>query len=135
MSTLAALAADKVKPVNAPSGKAVKGYDVVAYFADGKPVKGADAISFSWNGAEWHFATAAHREAFAKQPEKYAPQFGGYCAWAVSNNYTADVDPAAWRIVDGKLFLNYNLDVQKKWAENLAERIAQGEKNWPQLHQ
>src|SRR5512134_1991711 len=74
-------------------GLALKGYDPVAYFNDGKAVEGSDQFTHEWNGANWRFASAEHRDAFASEPEKYAPQFGGYCAWAVSHGYTAKGDP------------------------------------------
>jgi YHS domain-containing protein len=124
-----------VDPVNKNrQGVALKGYDPVAYFRVSGPVKGSPQFSYSWMNATWHFSSAENRDAFAKEPEKYAPQFGGYCAWAVSNNYTADIDPEAWKIIDGKLYLNYNKDVQKKWQEGVLERIADSNKNWPKLH-
>lgn len=115
-------------------GTALKGYDAVAYFEDGKPVKGKDEFRYDWNGGKWYFATAAHRDTFAKDPAKYAPQYGGYCAWAVGHNYTADTDPEAWAIVDGKLYLNYNKDVQKKWLVDIPGYIQKGNSNWPSLH-
>ncbi len=127
-------AKEPVAVVNAKSGLAVKGYDPVAYFTDSKPVKGSPNFQHEWNGAKWQFASQAHLDAFKKEPEKYAPKYGGYCAWAVSNNYTADIDPEAWKIVDGKLYLNYNKDVQKKWEADLYNRIQSAEKNWPSLH-
>ena len=99
----------------------------------GKPVEGSKAYSFEWNGATWRFASAAHRDLFAQAPEKYAPQYGGYCAWAVSQGYTADIDPEAWKIEDGRLFLNYSLEVQKKWAADLPGNVAKGDANWPKL--
>ena len=112
---------------------AIDGWDPVAYFTDGKPVEGSKAYSFEWNGATWRFASAAHRDLFAQAPEKYAPQYGGYCAWAVSQGYTADIDPEAWKIEDGRLFLNYSLEVQKKWAADLPGNVAKGDANWPKL--
>jgi len=125
----------KVEPVNRNSqGVALKGYDVVAYFDPGKATKGSAQFSHPWNGAMWWFTSPANRDRFASAPEKFAPQFGGYCAWAVSNNYTADADPEAWKIVDGKLYVNYNRDVQKKWEKEVDQRIANASKNWPNLH-
>ena len=112
---------------------AVHGYDVVSYFTDQKPVKGSAAFSQVWRGATWRFATAEHRDLFARSPEQYAPQFGGFCAWAVSRNYTADIDPAAWTIAGGRLFLNYSLSVQRKWLEDRDGNIARGDANWPAL--
>src|SRR5215813_8567179 len=109
-----------VDPVNKNLfGTALKGYDAVAYFNEGRPIKGKDEFSHEWMGAKWYFASAANRDEFAKSPEKYAPQFGGYCAWAVGHGYTAGVDPAAWKIVDGKLYLNYSKDVQKMWEQDI----------------
>lgn len=114
---------------------AIHGYDPVAYFNQGKPVEGSDAFTFKWKGAVWRFASAADRDAFSASPEKYAPQFGGYCSWAVSQGYTADIDPAAWKIVNGKLYLNYDKEIQKKWEANQAANIAAAEANWPGLLQ
>jgi hypothetical protein len=82
----------------------------------------------------WRFSSAANRDLFAADPAKYAPQFGGYCAWAVSNNHTAQIDPQAWKIVDGKLYLNYSKGVQARWSKDIPARISAGEKNWPALH-
>jgi YHS domain-containing protein len=123
------------KPVNTTLlGVAIKGYDPVAYFADGKPAKGDAKFSHDWNGATWRFASVEHRDAFKAEPEKYAPQFGGYCAWAVSQNYTANSDPEnAWRIVNGKLYLNYNREVQQKWEADIPGNIAKGDSNWPKI--
>jgi YHS domain-containing protein len=110
---------------------AVSGYDPVAYFTDGKPVEGDRANSHEWQGATWRFATAENLEKFKADPAKYAPQYGGYCAWAVSQGYTASADPQAWRIVDGKLYLNYNPDVQKTWQQDVPGNIAKANANWP----
>jgi YHS domain-containing protein len=121
------------KPVNADRhGVAIKGYDPVAYFTLGAPTKGDAQFAHTWNGATWHFAKAEHRDLFAAAPEKYAPQYGGYCAWAVSNGYTAPIDPTAWKIVEGRLFLNYNASVRKTWEADEANRIRLGDTNWPQ---
>ncbi|MFN0102743.1 MAG: YHS domain-containing (seleno)protein [Bryobacteraceae bacterium] len=116
------------------NGIAIRGYDPVAYFTLGQPTKGRPAFAHAHGGATFHFATAEHRELFRKHPEKYLPQYGGYCAWAVSNNYTAPIDPQAWKIVDKRLYLNYSLDVQRKWAKELPQRIQAADRNWPQLH-
>ncbi len=103
-------------PVNTTlfGSKAIHGYDPVAYFVDGKPQPGKAEFEFEWKGAKWRFVTAEHRDAFKKAPDKYAPQYGGYCAYAVSQGRLVDIDPSAWSIVEGKLYLNYDLDVQKK---------------------
>ena len=131
----AALSVRAEKPVNTTFlGVAIKGYDPVAYFTDGRPEKGDSDYACEWNVAEWRFASAAHRDLFKADPAKYAPQFGGYCAWAVGHNYTADIDPEAWKIVDGKLYLNYNKDVQGKWSQDIPGYIQKGNENWPNLH-
>ncbi|MCF8467089.1 MAG: YHS domain-containing protein [Sneathiella sp.] len=110
---------------------AVEGYDVVAYFTDGKPTEGRQEHKVNWKGVDWYFASDGHKKLFEADPEKYAPQYGGYCAWAVSQGYTASTVPEAWRIVDGKLYLNYSKGVQKTWEENIPGNIAEANKNWP----
>jgi len=88
-------------------GLAIKGYDPVAYHKEGKPVKGSNKFELKWKDATWRFASTEHRDLFRADPEKYAPRYGGYCAWAVAQGTTASVDPKnAWKIVDGKLYLN-----------------------------
>ena len=130
-----ASAKDLVDPVNKDRhGVAIRGYDAVAYFSASEPVKGAREYTYNWRGAEWRFQSAEHRDLFATMPERYAPQFGGYCAWAVSNNYTAEIDPQAWKIVDGRLYLNYSKSVQRMWEKEIPQRIAAGNRNWPELH-
>ncbi len=122
------------KPVNSSrAGLAIKGFDPVAYFVASAPVAGLESFEHTWNGATWRFASAENRDKFAAEPGKYAPQFGGYCAWAVSRGYTAGIDPAAWRIVNGKLYLNYNAKVQKQWEEDTTGNIAKAEVKWPEI--
>ena len=115
------------------SSQAVSGHDPVAYFRVGEPVKGSSEFSMKWNGATWQFANAQNLSDFKKAPEKYAPQFGGYCAWAVSQGYTASSDPEAWHIEDGKLYLNYSKSVQKTWAEDIPGHIKKANTNWPKV--
>ncbi len=123
-----------VDPVNETFlGVAVKGTDVVAYFTDGRAVPGEREHSFEWMGATWRFANAGHRDLFAAKPEKYAPQYGGYCAYAVSQGVTAPIDPEAWKIVDGRLFLNLDRDIQQIWAQDVPGYIAKADANWPKL--
>jgi YHS domain-containing protein len=110
---------------------ALDGYDAVAYFKTGQPAKGSAQHAFAWNGATWQFASAENKAAFEASPQAYAPQYGGYCAWAVSEGYTAKGDPSHWRVVDGKLYLNYNASVQKSWEKNIPGHIAKGDRNWP----
>jgi len=131
---IAAVAVFAVEPVNSNwRGLAIKGYDPVGYFDAGKPVEGSSDFETTWGGATWRFASAANRDKFAKEPAKYAPQYGGYCSWAVSQGYTADIDPEAWKIVDGKLYLNYNAKVQAKWQLDVPGNIKKADANWPGL--
>ncbi len=127
--------AEALSPINSTlfGSKAVKGYDVVAYFTEGKAVKGAKQFTYEWKGATWLFANAENLAAFMDSPERYAPQYGGYCAWAVSQGDTADIDPEAWKIVDGKLYLNYDADIQAKWAVDISGHIQKADENWPKL--
>jgi hypothetical protein len=112
---------------------AIKGYDPVAYFTEGRPVQGSDEFEYEWMGADWRFATAANRDAFAAEPEKYAPQYGGYCAYAVSQGTTADIDPEAWTIVGDRLYLNLSKDVQKLWEQDVPGYIQKADANWPKI--
>ena len=114
-------------------GGAIRGYDPVAYFTEGRPVKGNRAHRAEWMGATWSFASAENRKLFESDPEKYAPRYGGYCAWAVSRGYTASIDPDAWSIVDGALYLNYSLGVRDQWSQDVPGNIAKGDANWPML--
>lgn len=114
-------------------GVAVGGYDPVAYFTEGRPRRGDPSISLTHDGAEWHFASIDNRAAFMADPARYAPQFGGYCAYAVAEGYTAKGEPDVWDIVDGKLYLNYSRGVQRTWKRDVPGYVASGEKNWPGL--
>jgi len=110
---------------------AIKGYDPVAYFTLSKAVKGKKEFETKWNGAVWRFATRDHLYSFKADPEKYAPAYGGYCAWAVSRGDTADIDPEEWSIVDGRLFLNYNRAIHEKWSRKKETHIRRADQNWP----
>lgn len=112
---------------------AIHGYDAVAYFKESKPVMGNKANSLSWNNATWYFSSKENLDAFKKEPQKYAPQFGGYCAYGLSQGHKAPTDPEAWTIVNNKLYLNYNKDVQKMWKAKTDEYIPQAEKNWTEI--
>jgi YHS domain-containing protein len=114
-------------------GVAVGGYDPVAYFTDAKPVVGKTELTASHEGATWRFASEANRTAFLANPGKYAPQYGGYCAWAVSQGYTAKGDPKAWTIAGGKLYLNYDKGVQANWEKDIPGNVKKAEVNWPKL--
>ena len=125
--------ADKVPVYQSNSGTAIDGTDPISYFTEGRPVVGDADITHKWNGATWRFTSAENRDRFAASPEKYAPQYGGYCAWAVSQGYTASTDPDAWSIVDGKLYLNYSKSVQKNWEKDVPGHITSANKNWPKV--
>lgn len=114
-------------------GLAVSGYDPVAYFTESKPVQGNPAIALDHGGARYIFSSEANREAFRKDPAKFAPQYGGYCAWAVSHGAKADADPTAWSIHEGRLFLNLNRSVHQSWVANLPANISRADANWPKL--
>ncbi len=115
------------------SNTAISGYDTVSYFTEGKPMKGSSEFTTNYKGAKWQFSSAANLTKFKANPEQYAPQYGGYCAYAAAKNYLASVDPEIWNIVDGKLYLNYNADVKEKWVQNPQEFITQADINFPEL--
>lgn len=98
---------------------AINGYDTVAYFTQGKPVKGSDSFVFQWKEAKWKFSTQANLDLFRASPEKYAPQYGGYCAYGVANGNLVKVDPEQFTVLDGKLYLNYDADVQQAWKQDI----------------
>lgn len=124
----AAYAAD---PIYTKDGLALSGYDAVAYFTQGRAVKGSPRFEHEWSGVRWRFASAADREAFVASPEKYAPQFGGYCSYGVSRNHAVPGDPEAWKIVDGRLYLNFDKRVRAAWEKELPGVIHVGESHWP----
>lgn len=132
---LSAIPASAVEPVNTTffGNVAIEGYDPVAYFNQNEPVKGDKGNSYEWAGAQWRFASAENLAAFKADPERYAPQYGGYCAYAVAKGTTAGIDPAQFTILDGKLYLNYNASIQQKWSANRDDFIRQADKNWPEL--
>lgn len=102
------------------TGVAINGYDTVAYFTEKKPVKGSEAFKHTWNGATWQFASQQHLDLFKAEPEKYAPQYGGYCAYGVAQGYLVSIEPEQFTVLDGKLYLNYDAGVQKKWTKDIA---------------
>lgn len=119
--------------IYANDGIAIDGTDAVAYFKLGKPVAGSPKHTHKWMGATWRFSTEDNHAAFAANPVAYAPQYGGYCAYAVSEGYTASTVPDAWKIVNGKLYLNYSRSIQRRWDRNYSERISAGNANWPNV--
>ena len=120
-----------ITPINVNSeGIAIKGYDPVAYFTMNSPVRGQKEYQFEWNNAKWLFANNEHLAMFQMNPGKFAPQYGGYWAYAVSRGSTADIDPEAWAIVDSRLYLNLNMDVQNIWNKDRPGYIDKADKNW-----
>lgn len=115
----------------ASDGLAARGYDVTAYFTQGKAVRGSAKHELMLRGATWRFASAEAQARFQADPAAYAPQFGGYCAWAVSQGYIASGDPDQWKIVNGKLYLNFNARAKELWEADQADAIKRGHANWP----
>ncbi len=113
-------------------GVALGGYDATSYFS-GKPQEGDAAITENWQGATWRFASAANRDLFAASPEKYAPQYGGYCAYAAAKGSLASGDPLAWTVHNKKLYINYSSGVRKTWEKDIEGYVTKGDKNWPGL--
>jgi YHS domain-containing protein len=129
--TLRAQASEGRQYTGFSSGLAVDGYDPVAYFTESKPVKGDPTITHRWNGATWNFASAENRDLFVADPERYAPQYDGHCAWAAADGKPAKGDPDHWKIVDGKLYLNYNGRIQRRWEGDIAGFISRADQTWP----
>lgn len=135
LSLLASAAALALDPIYTSffSNKAIKGYDTVAYFTQNKPVKGSGDYRLEHKGAIWLFSSQENLELFKANPEKYEPQYGGYCAYAVSQNTTASIKPELFTIHDGKLYLNYNKSINDKWLEEKTTFIEDADQNWPGL--
>lgn len=125
------IADNPVAPINNEQGVALKGYDAVAYFEQHMAVQGEPAFNSTWDGVKYFFASAAHRDLFIATPEKYQPQYGGYCSYAMSKNLIADINPMAWAIVDGKLYLNNNKLAHSLWSLDKSGNIKQADINWP----
>jgi len=113
------------------SSDAVGGYDAVAYFKENRAVKGSKQFKFQYKGAKWSFKSAENLAEFKSHPQKYAPRYGGYCAWAVAQGYTAEGDPLQWTIHNNRLYLNFNEDIKNRWLANLDDYISKGDANWP----
>ena len=110
-----------------------RGFDSVAYFTESKAIQGRSRFSYEYGGATWHFASAANRDLFAHNPQRYAPQYGGYCAYAVSQGALADGDPRLWKVVNGKLYLNLNKRIQRTWKADITGYITKADNNWPKV--
>ena len=114
-------------------GVAIRGYDPVAYVMDRTPVKGSPQYTAVYQGSVFQFASGAHRDAFRADPTKYVPQYGGFCAYGTAKGYKASADPAAFTIVEGKLYLNYSLRVRELWSTDIPGHIAKADRNWPEV--
>ena len=112
---------------------AIQGYDPVAFFTDNRPVKGNSQFQSQYQGAKYYFASAEHKSAFDKEPAKYAPQFGGYCAYGASRGKTVPIKIETWEIVNGRLLLQYDLDVKSKFDKDPQGTLKQADENWPGL--
>lgn len=109
---------------------AIKGYDAVAYFKEGRALKGSASFNSSWHSMTWQFSSKENRDLFAANPEKYAPQYDGYCAWALTEGRMARTDPEVWKIVDGKLYLNCSQSAYEKWSRDIPGNIKKADENW-----
>ena len=118
------------KPIYVSKGAAVSGYDTVAYFTQGKAVKGKKDISIKHMGETWRFSSEQNKTMFLSAPEKYSPQYGGHCAFAMANGKLVSADPKAFTVVDGKLYLNYSLSVRARWSKDIPGYIADANENW-----
>nr|MDJ0510765.1 YHS domain-containing (seleno)protein [Crocosphaera sp.] len=123
--------ANITEPIFTENGVAIRGADPVAYFEVGEPLQGNQQFTHNWMGVNWWFSSAQNRDLFAASPEQYAPQYGGFCAFAVANGYTAPIVPEAWSIVEGRLYLNFSLRVRSRWERDIPGNIARANKNWP----
>jgi YHS domain-containing protein len=130
---LSAGSAFAISPVFSTEAGAIRGYDPVAYFTQHKPVKGSDKLVYQWQDAQWHFSNQANLDAFKAEPEKFAPQYGGYCAYGVAQGYTPETDPAAFKVVNGKLYLNLSKVVLHRWVKDIPGYVKDADQNWPAL--
>lgn len=122
------------KAIYEKNGTALNGYDPVAYFTENKPIEGKENFSLVWSDTKWLFSSQANLDAFKADPTRYTPQFGGFCAYGVSENHKSPTDPNAWTIVDDKLYLNYNKKVKELWSKDIPTRIKKANENWPLLN-
>ena len=130
LASSAGSAESQVAPVNTTAGIGIKGYDPVAYFIEAWPTKGSDHYSFQWKGITYRFVSAENLQRFRADPDKYLPQYGGYCAYAMSIDRIADISPTEWTIFEGKLYLNNNFFSHRLWSLNKIRRVQSADKNW-----
>ena len=115
------------------NGRAIRGYDPVAFFNQSAAVKGSDSLSYTWKNTEWLFSTSENRDSFQKNPEKYAPQYGGYCAYGVADNHKSPTQTDTWTIVNDRLYFNYNKKVKEHWSKDRDKLIEQADSKWPDV--
>ncbi|WP_153799860.1 YHS domain-containing (seleno)protein [Foetidibacter luteolus] len=127
----AGIAKAQTNEIFAPDGKAIRGYDPVAFYKEQKPVKGIDSLAYTWKNATWFFSSAANLDSFKANPGRYAPQYGGYCAYGTSEGHKAPTETDTWTIVDDKLYFNYNTKVKERWTKNQQELIEKANAQWP----
>lgn len=116
-----------------PNGIAIRGYDTVAYFTQNKPVEGRDEFTTEWSDATWKFSSKEHLDLFKADPEKYAPQYGGYCAYGVAQEGLVKIEPDQWTIHDGKLYLNYNEKLNNQWRKDIPGFVAKADSLFEKL--
>ncbi len=119
--------------VYSTEGGAIKGYDPVAFFVESKAVKGTEEFTYEWNGATWHFANKKNKETFIANPEKYAPQYGGYCAYGTADGHKAPTETDTWTVDNNKLYFNYNQKVKTLWDKDRASLIKKADEQWPKI--
>jgi hypothetical protein len=125
------LSAGAQSKINVGPGKlAIKGYDPVAYFVEQRPVKGKPEFEVAWQDAVWLFASAENRDRFRAEPEKYSPRYGGFCALGIAKGAKFDINPEAWSIVEGKLYLNYDTGIRDEWRQKSADFIREADRKW-----
>jgi YHS domain-containing protein len=117
----------------APGGKAIKGYDAVSFFKESKAIKGADSLSYKWKEADWLFSSKENLERFKASPEKFAPQYGGYCAYGAAEGHKAPTQTDTWTVINDKLYFNYNSKVKGMWSKDQTPLIEKADKNWQNL--
>jgi hypothetical protein len=121
-------------PINSsPEKLAIRGYDPVAYFTEGRAIKGYHDLRHDWMGATWQFSSYHHCELFIADPEKFCPQYGGYCAYGVSLGKFFSGDPDLWTVKEGKLYLNLNHEIEKIWKQDAQAYIKKADIEWPKL--
>lgn len=133
VAALPGVALARAPQVYAEDGIAIDGTDPLSYFTEATPIAGSPDFTHDWNGATWRFTSAANRDRFAADPTAFAPQYGGYCAYAVSEGSIAPTVPEAWKIVENKLYLNFSPRFQRRWERDIPARIKAGDANWPRV--